>query len=64
MNFTILNFNLFKFNFSMINHFFDFDSKLNKDMFDIAECFKGKDLKKFGIKFTYPQGVSRFMFDF
>ncbi|CAF0709535.1 unnamed protein product [Brachionus calyciflorus] len=44
-------------NFTLITHFYDFDSKSSIENFDVSECFQGKSRINFGIRFNYPQGV-------
>ena len=43
----------------IIFNIFDFDSRLKRAAFDISECFDEKDKVHFGIRFNYPQGMSK-----
>ena len=37
---------------------FEYDTKFERDKFDISECFKEKSEKvTFGVRFSYPTGV-------
>ncbi len=42
-------------------HFFDFDSRLRRQRFDLSECFEGKDKVYFGIRFEYGKEIGEIL---
>jgi hypothetical protein len=39
-------------------HLYDFNTNLERDKFDISQCFKENRIE-FAIRFNYPQGVGK-----
>ena len=55
---------IFKDQYSTVNHFYNFDSKVSRSNFDISECYQTNEKVTFGIKYLYPYGMGEKNFNF